>query len=118
MTSFPYDAPGIPLGAEHDDIQTLKELAEDLRRYAETGGPSAAELAAAPLIAPAAIIPDATAFRLVGDVSGHPRVGPGQAATSRIYAIDRHGMWMRSYSRLWRLTGRLPGQSDGGGRWH
>ncbi|WP_420844857.1 DUF6634 family protein [Jiella avicenniae] len=116
MKPFPYEAPGIALGGENADIETLKELAEDLRRYAETGGPSAAELAAAPLIAPAAIIPDATAFRLVGDVSGHPRIGPGQAATSRIYAIDRHGTWVRSYSRLWRLAAELPGHSDGGRR--
>ncbi|NDW07474.1 DUF6634 family protein [Jiella pacifica] len=102
----PYHAPGISFGGEADDRRTLQSLIDDLRRYAE-GGPTSAELAAAPLISDAVFVVDPVAIRLAGIVTGHPRVGPGAAVTSRIYAIDRRSRWVRTYSRLWRVDGPL-----------
>ncbi|MBP0617575.1 DUF6634 family protein [Jiella mangrovi] len=109
MPNFPYSAPGIPIGSEWMDIEALERLAADLRRYGAAGAPTEAELAAAPVICTPRIIPDLSAFRLAGQVVGHPLVGPGLSMTSRIYALDRAGGWARSYSRLWRI-GRDPGE--------
>lgn len=103
MGRSPYILPGVPAGSEAADIDKLERLAEDLRRYALDGGPSAAELREAPLILAPQAVPDVLAYRLAGDVIGHPRVGPGPAVTSRIYAIDQYGRWARSHSRLWRI---------------
>jgi hypothetical protein len=103
MKSFPYISPGVPAGGEAADIARLERLPEDLRRYARDGGPAATELLEAPLILAPQTVPDLSCFRLAGEVVGHPRVGPGPATTSRIYAVDRHGRWARSYSRLWRI---------------
>ena len=103
MKRIPYIAPGIPAGGEAADIARLERLADDLRRYARDGGPAATELLEAPLILAPQTVPDLSCYRLAGEVVGHPRVGPGSAMTSRIYAVDRHGGWARSYSRLWRI---------------
>ena len=104
MSRRPYLAPGIPPGAERDDVRDLESLAADLDRYRQGSGPSSEELAAAPRIDDAVLIPDLTAWRLSGRVSCHPRIADGIAATSRIYAMDLHGTWVRTYSRLWSFS--------------
>ncbi|MEX6505878.1 DUF6634 family protein [Jiella sp. M17.18] len=99
--------PGIVPGGEAADRRTLETLVHDLRRYAAEGGPTPAELAAAPLISEPLLVADPVAIRLAGVVTGHPRVGPGPAMTSQIYAVDPCSRWVRSYSRLWRVDESL-----------
>ncbi len=105
MVRYPYSVPGVSKGDEADDLRTLERLVEDLARYAASGGPTAAELAAAPVISGPQLVSDPVAIRLAGLVIGHPRVAAGPAVSSRLYAIDLNRTWVRSYSRLWRVEG-------------
>ena len=76
--------------------------------------PSDAELADAPVL-------DLWAFesigdglvRLVGIVHGHPILDDGSCWTSPLLAIDRHRMWARTVSRLYRLGKSLGDAIDG-----
>lgn len=105
MAGCSYSVPGVPKGDEADDLRTLERLVDDLARYAAEGGPTAVELAAAPVIRRPQLISDPVAFRLAGLVTGHPLVAAGPAVSSRLYAIDLNRTWIRSYSRLWRVEG-------------
>lgn len=95
--------PGIPPGGEAAHVDRLQDLVDSIRRYGAGWGPTAAELAAAPVIAEWTKVPDLSAMRLLGTVSGHPLIGPGAGLTSQVVAIDLTAGWMRSGTRLWRL---------------
>lgn len=95
--------PGIPPGGEAAHVDRLQDLVDSIRRYGAGRGPTEAELAAAPVIAEWAKVPDLWAMRLLGRISGHPLIGPGAGVTSQVMAIDLAAGWMRSSSRLWRL---------------
>lgn len=98
-----YYMPGIRHGLEHVALDNLEALTRDLRRFQVEGGPTADELAVAPLLSHWAAVPGTGVLRLVGVVTGHPHVGPGPGTTSPVHAIDRAHAWMRSSNRLWRL---------------
>ena len=95
--------PGIPPGGEAAHVDRLQDLLDSIRWYGAGRGPTAAELAAAPGISEWTRVPDLSATRLLGRVSGHPLIGPGAGVTSRVIAIDFESGWMRSSTRLWRL---------------
>lgn len=99
----PYIIPGAVSGRELDDLATLEKLVADLAIYARGDGPSAAELARAPMLTDWIAVRDTTNVRLLGQVTGHPRIGPGPGMSSQVYAVDRERRWARTYSRLWRL---------------
>jgi hypothetical protein len=94
-------------------VAHLRRLADDIERVAADGGPSAAEMANAPIIDFYRLgIRPATG--LVGVVARHPRRPDGRLTmTSEIFAIDRDAGWARTWSRFYALG------SPGGGadRW-
>lgn len=102
----PYFIPGARRGNELDDLATLEQLVADLASYARGDGPSEKDLARAPLMRDWVTVRDHAAFRFRGEVSGHPRIGPGPGVTSRLCAVDTEQRWVRTYSRLWRLGPR------------
>lgn len=73
----------------------------------ETTGPSAADLASAPLLDPwQAVIIDISGLPVLwGQVTGHPRLGDDAIITSRLLALDAANGWARTTSR-WYCLGR------------
>ncbi len=90
-----------------------RRLADDLARLASGSDPDPAALADAPILdwwSPA----QRRTGCLIGLASGHPRIARGHTTlTTELYAIDRDGLWARTWSRFYRL-GRTAG--DGGRR--
>jgi hypothetical protein len=97
-----YLSPGLPVGSEQEDVLRLTRLVTDLSRYARGETPSESELRSAPLIDQWRPVIDVTAIRFAGRISDHPLVFGPDGFTSRIYAIDPGGRWVRTYTRLWR----------------
>ncbi len=98
-----------------DVIAKTRALSDDLARILADGGPSAADLADAPILDRYVIIPRMRPS-LAGFVAGHPILGDRVARTSEVFAIqsdDRdRGGWARTYSRFYRL-GRAAGAARG-----
>ena len=94
-------------------IAQARAVADDLERLLAGAGPTAADLARAPVIDlwRPALRP---AFALIGVVRGHPTVAAGHTAlTSDIVAFDPDGLaWARSWGRLYALGRPLDG-ADG-----
>jgi hypothetical protein len=94
----------------------LRSLTDDLDRLRSGHGPTADELAAAPLLdlwQPAAKADPC----LVGASSGHPLLpGDGRLIhTSALWAFDREAGWARTLSRWYRLGTPLPRSLHQGG---
>lgn len=99
-TDFPFL---LPCHIEAEMPVKLRDLAADLERIRSGEGPTEAELATAPLIVGwhSALTP--VGLRLIGFVTGHPRLGNTAAMTAQIWAADAEGTWIRTLSRFYRL---------------
>lgn len=85
-----------------DEAETLRALADDLERIADGGGPTAEDLAHAPVLEQWESAARITRC-LVGVVGGHPNLPPGkQVRTSEVYATDGRS-WARTLSRFYVL---------------
>jgi hypothetical protein len=84
-------------------VATLKALTRDIQRIRDGAAPSAADLAAAPVLhdwRPA--VRGSTC--LVGSVRAHPLLGDRREIfTSQIFALDEIRGWARTYSRFYVL---------------
>lgn len=91
-------------------IETLESLLEDLKAIRAGTGPSAADLASAPVLDQwkAGFIPLPC---LGGEMRGHPTIADGPGRTSDIWVIARDRGWIRTYSRYYAL-GRPFGERD------
>lgn len=104
---FPGDEPANLIGK-------LEALMRDIGRIHAGVVPSAAELAAAPVLhgwAPAV----RETVCLTGSVQAHPLVRGGLITTSEVYAIDPLRGWARTYSRFYVLGARYDEQDVGHG---
>jgi hypothetical protein len=100
----------LPRHVEPDLAAKLRVLADDLERIAAATAPTAAELANAPLLVDWRCVLSAAGLRLLGRVTGHPRLGDTDVMTSQLWAADSDGTWIRTLSRFYRLG---PGCDDG-----
>ena len=86
-----------------DLVRQARDFAEAIDRIVTSGGPSADDLARAPVLdwwRPAT----RTAPALIGLVAGHPRLRAGATTmTSDLFAIDADAGWARTWSRVYRL---------------
>jgi hypothetical protein len=86
-----------------DIIKCARRLADDIEQLVACGGPTAADLAGAPVIdlyRPA----QRPATALIGVLVGHPTVSNRHVAmTTEIFAIDPDAGWARSWSRFYAL---------------
>lgn len=77
----------------------------------ETTGPSAADLASAPLLDPWQAAIDTSGLpALRGQVIGHPRLGDTAILTSRLIALDTANGWARTLSCWYHLGQPFAGQ--------
>jgi hypothetical protein len=96
----------LPRHVEPDLAAKLRMLADDLERIAAATAPTAAELANAPLLVDWRCVLSAAGLRLLGRVTGHPRLGDTDVMTSQLWAADSDGTWIRTLSRFYRLGPR------------
>jgi hypothetical protein len=96
----------LPRRVEPDLAAKLRVLAHDLERIAAATAPTAAELANAPLLVDWSCILSPVGLRLLGHVTGHPRLGDTDAMTSQLWAAGSDGKWIRTLSRFYRLGPR------------
>ena len=89
---------------EPDLAAKLRMLADDLERIAAGTAPTAAELAEAPVMLEWRCALSPVGLRLIGRVSGHPRLGDTDAMTSQLWAAASDGTWIRTLSRFYRLA--------------
>jgi hypothetical protein len=82
---------------------TLRRLADDLDRVHASCGPTAEELANAPLIVDWRCVLTPVGLSLGGFVAGHPLLGTRPARTSQLWAADAGGRWVRTLSRYYKL---------------
>ncbi|MGG5819362.1 DUF6634 family protein [Falsiroseomonas sp. HW251] len=100
--TIPFGRKGRNLEHASETVRQLRRLADDLVRIQSGEGPSAAELADAPLLVNWAIA-RRDMLCLSGDVLGHPLMsGPG-VTTSRLWLIRPSEGWARTESRYYRL---------------
>lgn len=87
-------------------LRAYRSLARDIERVIKGEGPSEADLENAPYL-------DAWGFvasrdiALFGFARDHPLIEPGPITTSTLCILDPQGNWARTYSRWYRLGGRL-----------
>lgn len=96
---FPFLHPSM---IDADLAAKLRRLATDLDALRDFPV-SAAVLRDAPLIDQWAAMLTAAGPRLIGRVTGHPRLGDRPAMTSPLWAADPAGQWVRTTSRFYRL---------------
>lgn len=85
----------------------LRALADDCDRLERGRAVSPTVLQKAPLLTDwvPAITPEGV--KLLGRVTGHPRLGDCAAATTALWFADPDGAWVRSLSRFYRLRSPL-----------
>jgi hypothetical protein len=93
----------LPRHVERALAAKLRVLADDLERIAAGAAPTAVELANAPLLVDWRCILSPVGLRLLGHVTGHPRLGDTDAMTSQLWAAGGDGRWIRTLSRFYRL---------------
>ena len=85
-------------------VRQARWSAEALDRLAANDGPSAADLAHAPILDQCAKVAR-TAPALAGVVTGHPSIGARRSTiTSEVFAFYTKGRWVRTWSRFYRLA--------------
>ncbi|MCW2282582.1 hypothetical protein M2323_000343 [Rhodoblastus acidophilus] len=97
-------------GTGPDIYRLSKALTEDLEKIVAGLGPTAAELASAPIIDNWSFVPRPE-MALAGLISGHPLLGTKHGITSEIFALDETRSWVRTWTRWYRL-GRQAGVDD------
>jgi hypothetical protein len=93
----------LPRHIEPDLAAKIRILADDLERIAAGTAPTAAELAAAPVMFDWRSVLSPAGLRLFGRVTGHPRLGNTDAMTSQVWAAGGDGTWIRTLSRFYKL---------------
>jgi hypothetical protein len=93
----------LPRHIEPDLSAKLRTLADDLDNIRSGTGPSATDLATAPLLVDWRGVLTPMGLRLAGFVAGHPLLGNRPAMTSQIWVADAGGRWIRTLSRYYRL---------------
>jgi hypothetical protein len=93
----------LPRNIERGLPARLRGLADDLERIRDGSAPTYGEIAKAPSIDRWRAMVTPLGLRLVGSVSGHPRLGSSVALISQIWAADGEGRWVRTLSRFYRL---------------
>jgi hypothetical protein len=96
----------LPRHVEPDLAAKLRVLADDLERIAACAAPTEAELGNSPLLLDWSCVVSVAGLRLVGHVTGHPRLGDTYAMTSQLWAAGSDGTWIRTLSRFYRLGPR------------
>jgi hypothetical protein len=91
--------------------ERLQGLADDCARLAHDTSFVAARLKTAPVLDLYVPLVTPVGLHLVGQVSGHPRLGSRTIVTSQLWVADPDGMWVRTLSRFYAL-GR-PGDQAG-----
>jgi len=84
---------------------TLRILADDLDRISAGAGPTAADLARAPILfdwEPKLNSAHEPAIR--GAVSGHPAIPDGEFLRAEILAVDPDLTWIRTWTGFFRLA--------------
>lgn len=92
-----------PARIEPNLARRLHTLAHDCERLALGRPVSPILLAKAPLLEDWVPTVTPLGVRLVGRVTGHPRLGNCAAATTPLWFADPDGVWARSLSRFYRL---------------
>jgi hypothetical protein len=82
---------------------TLRRLADDMDRIRAGTGPTAEELANAPLIVDWRCVLTPVGLSLAGFVAGHPLLGNRPARTSQLWVADAGACWVRTLSRYYKL---------------
>ena len=96
-----------PRTLEADLGSKLRSLADDIDRLRTGDAPSVEDLAEAPLIVDWHCAISPVGLRLLGFVSGHPRIGNADAMTTQVWAAGEDGTWIRTLSRFYRLGPRF-----------
>jgi len=87
-----------------DLVLRLCGLAVDIARVGEGSGPTAEELAQAPLLENWTVALALSGPVLTGDVVNHPQLGSRKIATSPVWLLDPDSLaWARTLSRFYRL---------------
>jgi hypothetical protein len=94
----------LPRHVEPDLASKLRKLADDLDCIAAGTAPTAAELADAPVMLDWRCVLSTVGLRLIGRVSGHPRLGDTAAMTSQLWAAGSDCAWIRTLSRFYELA--------------
>jgi hypothetical protein len=92
-----------PIHINADLVRRLRMLADDATRLQQTRSVSPALLQSAPLIHEWLIAQTPAGLQLIGDISGHPRLGDRMAVTSPLWFADPDGRWVRTLSRFYRI---------------
>lgn len=82
--------------------EKLSRLATDVERISLGQGPTAEELASAPLLLNWHFVKVPETI-LGGYVFDHPKLGAGQITTSLLYTVSPDLTWARTLSRYYRL---------------
>jgi hypothetical protein len=82
---------------------TPRRLADDMDRIRAGTGPTAEELAKAPLIVDWRCVLTPVGLSLAGFVAGHPLLGTRPARTSQLWVADGGGRWVRTLTRYYKL---------------
>lgn len=90
----------------------LQMLADDCAKLAHDTAFVADRLTTAPVLDLYVPLVTPVGLHLVGQVTGHPRLGSRTIVTSQLWFADPGGMWVRTLSRFYAL-GR-PSDRDGG----
>lgn len=86
-----------------DIAARLQILAEDSARLAQDATFVAARLRTAPVLDLYVPLVTPIGLHLVGQVTGHPRLGSRTIVTSQLWFADPDGMWVRTLSRFYGL---------------
>ena len=81
----------------------LQGLADDCARLAQDAPFVAARLRTAPVLDLYVPLVTPIGLHLVGQVTGHPRLGARTIVTSQLWFADPDGMWVRTLSRFYAL---------------
>jgi hypothetical protein len=95
-----------------DLTERLHRLATDGARLAQLGLVPA-QLQMAPLLDCYRPIVTSLGVRLIGHVTGHPKLGSRDIVTSQLWWADPNGTWVRTLSRYYRLGAPAPANDDG-----
>lgn len=92
-----------PARITRDFSERLRSLAEDCARLERNAAFVTARLRAAPVLDLYLPLITPLGLHLVGQVTGHPRLGSRKVVTSPLWFADPDGMWVRTLSRFYAL---------------
>lgn len=99
-----------PAAITPDLAGRLCALAADCERLRQRGSVSPIELQSAPRLDDWVILQTPLGVQLMGNGTGHPRLGDRAIVTSPVWFADPDGAWIRTLSRFYRLGAPLSPQ--------